>query len=94
MEIDPHAQLVETPSEKKGEPYRLYKIGHSNTHTVSLRCPICRHEGSFEGLPDVADVTFSSAGAGHRAGMRKCPNAACRAGVHLRKAFDTRTAGR
>jgi hypothetical protein len=61
-------------------------VGHSGATVVSLRCPICRHGGSFHGIPNCQDVTWLEPGRGNvpfQAGERKCPNPDCHALVQV-----------
>ena len=52
------------------------EVGHGSSPIVNLRCPHCRHQGAFHGIPNCTDVTW-----GHQvkryAGVRKCPNPEC-----------------
>ena len=55
--------------------------GHSHiapTFVVSLRCPRCRQQGTFEPLASINDVHM---GQDQRLGQRRCPNDTCRAHV-------------
>lgn len=54
--------------------------GHSGHTVVSLRCPECRQQGTFE--PTVPhDLTVASTG--EILGIRRCPNPSCRAVVFV-----------
>lgn len=35
-------------------------VGQSVPSVVNLRCPLCRHTGAFNGLPNCNDVTWLS----------------------------------
>ena len=54
---------------------------------VNLRCPICGHLGAFHVLPNICDLTWQAAptprGGFSFAGLRLCPNNACRALVFV-----------
>lgn len=55
--------------------------GHSQTTgaVVSLRCPGCRQQGTFEALGNIPDMSF---GPKHMVfGQRRCPNDKCRTHV-------------
>ncbi len=62
-------------------------ITQTNPEIVPLRCPACRREGSFAGLPGIPDAGFLLQVPGSlenwRAGVRVCPNPACRALVFV-----------
>jgi hypothetical protein len=54
---------------------KIPEVGMTGTaHTVSLRCPACRQQGTFEPLVE-HDVHNSI----YILGQRRCPNTACRA---------------
>ena len=71
------------------------EIGHASPEVVNLRCPFCRHQGAFHGLPSCPDVSFTfnrieTTDKGEKlilrqycAGTRKCPNQQCRALVFV-----------
>jgi hypothetical protein len=46
---------------------------------IAYRCPHCRVQGTFHGMPNVAEASFQSDyGPDTRAGVRVCPNPACK----------------
>ena len=52
--------------------------GQKAADRVSLRCPSCGQNGTFEGVgPNDASVYDSRTGRGVQAGLRQCPNADC-----------------
>lgn len=53
--------------------------------TVSLRCPVCRQQGTFESLHGVADLWHHDSSTGF--GQRRCPNPRCNA--HVFAVFNT-----
>lgn len=57
----------------------LKTLGISNIgiRAVSLRCPACRHVGTFEGAGTIPDLFTSD----HSLGHRICPNPQCRTHV-------------
>ena len=50
-----------------------------NLGPIGLRCPACRHKGTFEQLPNVSDAAQGQL----RAGLRRCPAPDCRAVVYV-----------
>ena len=58
-------------------------VSFSEPGPLNIRCPACRHNGSFRGFGNSADIfwSYSIPGrantAGVRAGMRVCPNLQC-----------------
>lgn len=72
-------------------------VGYSAPRTVNLRCPHCRHVGSFGGLANCSDVSWSVTWLDHdgrkigkvaHAGMRRCPNLSCYSLVFVAKMGD------
>jgi Domain of unknown function (DUF4145) len=52
---------------------------------VQLRCPFCRHMGTFESIANVADASTQEVFGSHTAvmGVRRCPNRECQKGVFV-----------
>ena len=68
--------------------HKLERVSHANSLIVNLRCPGCRHQGSFHGLNGCADVTWHEIIAPHggqafAGGPRICPNPDCRSLVFV-----------
>jgi Domain of unknown function (DUF4145) len=61
----------------------LADLSSTNPNIVSLRCPHCGYAGSFHGVGNSNDVLWTSQGAHQTAGMRQCPNPACRSLVFV-----------
>ena len=51
--------------------------GNINGGTLSLRCPVCKQNGTF--MPKGTDIQFSSEGQLVQVGHRMCPKPSCRA---------------
>jgi hypothetical protein len=51
---------------------------------VTLRCPVCRHIGSFHGLANCNDIAWHELGGVQtQGGARKCPNLECQSLVFV-----------
>src|SRR5688572_27352723 len=48
---------------------------------LSLRCPICRQQGTLDEIKDANDVTISLSPGLILLGQRRCPNPDCRAHI-------------
>src|SRR6266702_4412287 len=57
---------------------KMMQVHNAGQTTVRLRCPACRHKGTFEniGQQDYSNGTL-------RAGMRRCPDPTCHALVFV-----------
>ena len=60
--------------------------GTGGQRTLSLRCPSCRQQGTFEPFVNISDVQQGTTCLGHR----RCPNPECRA--HIFVVFDASSA--
>jgi Domain of unknown function (DUF4145) len=64
--------------------YLRGNLDQGGTMPINLRCPLCRHMGALEGIPNILDVTWNDdPTTGLRAGVRRCPNYDCRALVFV-----------
>lgn len=52
---------------------QVIQQGQGGGNRVALRCPHCGQNGTFEPLPNVADLKVPN----HWLGIRKCPNPTC-----------------
>lgn len=60
--------------------FKIASFGHFEyPSTVSLRCPACRQQGTFEPIPGVRDGTTGDM----FFGQRRCPNPDCQAHVFV-----------
>ena len=52
---------------------RAIRLSQGGGNPLAVRCPHCGQNGTFEPLPNVADLKVE----GHWLGIRKCPNPTC-----------------
>lgn len=61
--------------------FKIDSESNGTAQTLSLRCPACRRDGSFEPLPTQADFVTNSGRVW--LGQRRCPNLQCRTHVFV-----------
>jgi hypothetical protein len=52
---------------------RIAQQGQGGGNRIPLRCPHCGQNGTFEAIPNIADLKVPQ----HWLGLRKCPNPTC-----------------
>ncbi len=54
-------------------------VHNTNWAVVRVRCPSCKRQGTFDGLPNIMDLVIQNISPPVTTGQRRCPNPECQA---------------